>query len=168
MFPVSTIATINDMTSKRPLDDPRLTAVGLLIEVHQGLTAKFSPRLSDHGLSENEFEILLRLGRTPGGRLRMSDLAAQTSLTTSGVTRVVDRLERSGKVTRETCDTDRRGTWARITEKGLGKVSETVADHVVDIERWYTGQLTPEQLEGLTSALRIVRDAVRPDAVAGL
>ena len=153
------------MTS--PLNDDRLTAFGLLMEVHQGLSAKFAGGLAAHGLSDNEFEILLRLGRTPSGRMRMSDLAAQTTLTTSGVTRVVDRLERSGLVSRESCDRDRRSTWAAISSAGTAKVSAAVTDHVADIEAWYTGLLTPEQLRELVATLRVVRDAVRPDAVAG-
>lgn len=153
------------MTS--PLDDDRLTAFGLLREVYQGLSDKCAASLAAHGLSDNEFEILLRLGRTSSGRMRMSDLAAQTTLTTSGVTRVVDRLERAGLVDRESCDRDRRGTWAAITSAGTTTVSAAVTDHVADIEKSYTGLLTPDQLSELINALRIVRDAVRPDAVAG-
>ena len=156
------------MATTRIIDDDRLTAVGLLVEVHRGLTNKFAARLAQHGLSENELEILLRLGRTPNCRLRMSDLAAQTSLTTSGVTRVVDRLERAGLVARSSCDTDRRGTWAVLTDDGLERVTAAVADHIEDVDRWYTGLLTPEQLTALTDALRIVRDTVRPEAVAGV
>lgn len=156
------------MTTKRILDDDRLTAVGLLVEVHRGLTSKFSPTLAEHGLSENELEILLRLSRSPNRRLRMSDLAAQTGLTTSGVTRVVDRLERAGVVVRHLCETDRRGTWAVVTPVGLEKVSAAVADHIKDVDRWYTGLLTPQQLQALTQALRVVRDTVRPEAVAGV
>jgi MarR family 2-MHQ and catechol resistance regulon transcriptional repressor len=151
----------------RALDDERLTAVGLLIEVYRGLLTKFAAGLARHGLSENELEILLRLGRTPKGRLRMSDLAAQTGLTSSGVTRVIDRLEQAGVVSRTSCESDRRGTWAEITPLGLEKVTAAAADHIEDIERWYTGLLTREQLAGLTGALRIVRDRVRPEAVAG-
>ena len=79
------------------LDDPRLTVVGLFMEAHEGLTAKFSARFNGHDLSETEFEVLLRLARTPGRRLRMGDLSDQTSLSTSGITRVVDRLERDGQ-----------------------------------------------------------------------
>lgn len=154
-------------TAPAVLDDDRLTSVGLLMEVSQGLTEKFTPALADHGLSVNEFEILLRLGRTPGGRLRMSDLATQTKLTTSGVTRVIDRMERSGLVSRTSCDDDRRGTWAQISGSGRTKVSGAAAQHLEDVEKWFTGQLTPEQLTALTDALRLVRDAVRPDAIAG-
>jgi DNA-binding MarR family transcriptional regulator len=97
----------------------------------------------------------------------MSDLSAQTSLSTSGITRVVDRLERDGLVTRASCDTDRRGTWARITDAGSARISGLIAGHLEDVDRWYTGLLSPAQLEALTDALRVVRDAVHPGAVAG-
>lgn len=152
----------------RAIDDDRLTAVGLLMEVHQGLVDRLSGALAQHGLSSNEFEVLLRVGRTPGNQLRMTDLATQTSLTTSGVTRVVDRLEKSGLIARNSCDVDRRGTWATITESGLERLEETVRDHLVDIERWYTGLLSDDQLAALTDALRVVRDAVRPGSMAGV
>jgi MarR family transcriptional regulator, 2-MHQ and catechol-resistance regulon repressor len=166
IFPSSTIAIVDYMRSDL-LDDPRLTAVGLFMEAHLGLSAKLTPRLHEGGLSETEYEVLLRLGRTPGGRLRMSDLSAQTSLSTSGITRVVDRLERADLATRESCDTDRRGTWARITERGSSRLNDVLVGHLDDIERWYTGRLTPDQLNALTDALRVIRDAVHPDAVAG-
>ncbi|MGH8825761.1 MAG: MarR family winged helix-turn-helix transcriptional regulator [Jiangellaceae bacterium] len=148
-------------------DDPRLTAVGLFIEAHQGLITKLAPRFQEHGLSMTEFEVLLRLARTPYQRLRMSDLAAQTSLSTSGITRVVDRLERDGLVVRESCDTDRRGTWARITAVGTDRIGGVIGGHLDDVEDWFTGLLRPDELRALTDALRVVRDAVHPDAVAG-
>ena len=148
-------------------DDPRLTAVGLFMEAHQGLIAKLTPRFQEHGLSLTEFEVLLRLARTPNQRLRMSDLAAQTSLSTSGITRVVDRLERDGLVVRESCDTDRRGTWARITAVGTDRVGSVIGGHLDDVDNWFTGLLGPDELRALTDALRVVRDAVHPGAVAG-
>jgi MarR family 2-MHQ and catechol resistance regulon transcriptional repressor len=149
------------------LDDPRLTAVGLFMEAHLGLSAKLTPRINEFGLSETEYEVLLRLARTPGGRLRMTDLSAQTSLSTSGITRVVDRLERTDLTVRESCETDRRGTWARITAAGLERLESVLRLHLDDIERWFTGRLDQVQLAALTDALRVVRDAVHPDAVAG-
>ena len=148
-------------------DDPRLTAVGLLMETHQGLITRLAPRFQENGLSLTEFEVLLRLARTPNQRLRMSDLAAQTSLSTSGITRVVDRLERDDLVVRESCDTDRRGTWARITSVGTDRVGGVIGGHLDDVEAWFTGLLSPDELGALTDALRVVRDAVHPDAVAG-
>ncbi|HEU4541862.1 MAG TPA: MarR family transcriptional regulator [Jiangellaceae bacterium] len=150
------------------LDDPRLTAVGLFMEAHLGLSAKLAPRFAAYGLSETEYEVLLRLARTPGGRLRMSDLSAQTSLSTSGITRVVDRLERDGLTSRESCETDRRGTWAQISDAGMERVVSVLGPHLDDVEKWFTGRLTADQLAALTDALRVIRDAVHPNAVAGV
>lgn len=149
------------------LSDPRLTAVGLFMEAHLGLIAKLVPRFAEYGLSETEYEVLLRLARTPGGRLRMSDLSAQTSLSTSGITRVVDRLERDGLTVRKSCETDRRGTWAQLTDAGMQRVVSVLGPHLDDVETWFTGRLTKDQLSALTDALRVIRDAVHPAAIAG-
>ena len=77
-------------------DDERITAIGLLAEAYTGLTARFAAQFAEHDLSQVEFEVLIRLARSTDHQLRMTDLAAQTSLSTSGVTRVVDRMERDG------------------------------------------------------------------------
>jgi Transcriptional regulators len=150
------------------LDDPRLTAAGLLNEVFSGVMARITPTLTEAGLSVIDFETLMRLARTPGQRLRMSDLAAQTNLSTSGVTRVVDRLERDGLVAREACAADRRASYAVITDAGLARLNAVLPQHLADIEAWFTGLLTPEQLDALLDALRTIRDVVRPCATAGL
>jgi MarR family transcriptional regulator, 2-MHQ and catechol-resistance regulon repressor len=148
-------------------DDPRITAMGLLAETIGGLNARYHAQLAEHDLSPAEFEVLLRLARTGGGKLRMSDLAAQTQLTTSGITRVVDRLERDHLVERRACPTDRRGLFAHITDNGRTRLEGVLPGHLAVIERWFTGLLSPGQLDGLLAGLRVVRDAVRPDATAG-
>jgi len=149
------------------IDDPRLTAVGLLAETYAGLTARLGCQIAQHGLSMIEFEVLIRLGRSPGGRLRMTDLAAQTSLTASGVTRVVDRLERDGLVGRTACPTDRRSLYAVVSESGRARLEAILPDHLKMIDEWFTGRLDADQLDNLLAGLRIVRDAVRPGAEAG-
>jgi DNA-binding MarR family transcriptional regulator len=148
-------------------DDPRLTAMGLLAETFTGMQAKFLPAVTAAGLSASDFEVLLRLARSPGERLRMTDLATQAALSTSGVTRVVDRLESRGLVRRETCASDRRGSYAALTEAGRTVLTGVVSEHVRDIDRWFTGLLDAGQLDALLGALRILRDQVRPGATAG-
>ena len=147
--------------------DPRLTAMGLLIETYAGLQAKFAPSLTAAGLATTDFDVLLRLARSAGQRLRMTDLATQTALSTSGITRVVDRLEQRGLVARESCPSDRRGAFAVLTAAGQDLIGGVLAQHVADIDRWLTGLLTADQLNALLSALRVVRDEVRPGATAG-
>ncbi|MEW9531900.1 MarR family winged helix-turn-helix transcriptional regulator [Microbispora sp. NPDC049125] len=148
-------------------DDPRLTAMGLFAEVFAGITSKTSRTLAQGGLSEVDFETLIRLARSPAHRLRMSDLAAQTSLSTSGITRVVDRLERDGLVERHACASDRRASYAVLSEAGAERMRSLLPQHIEDIETWFTGLLTPEQLTDFLAALRVIRDVVRPCATVG-
>jgi DNA-binding MarR family transcriptional regulator len=149
------------------LADARLTAVGLLLEAAGGLSAVLATQLAEHGLASAEFEVLLRIARTPGQAMRMTDLAAQTLLTTSGITRVVDRLERDRLVERRACPTDRRGAFAAITADGLARLDEVLPGHLDLVDTWFTGRLSDSELETMLRHLRTIRDGVRPDATAG-
>lgn len=150
------------------LDDDRLTAAGLLFEAAWGLLDRLDVQIAGQGLGRSEFEALLRLARSPEGRLRMTDLAAQTNLSASGLTRLVDRLQDRGLLTREADATDGRGLLAVVTREGRALVLRVLPEHVALIQEWYLDALTPAQLEGLIGALRAVRSRVRPDAEAGL
>jgi DNA-binding MarR family transcriptional regulator len=149
------------------LEDPRLTAVGLFAEAFSGLTSRFSAQFEEHRLSGVEFEVLMRLARSPQKRLRMTDLAGQTSLSTSGCTRVVDRMDRDGLVRREACATDRRSSYAVITEAGQARLDEVLPGHLELVQKWFIGQLTTDQLDQTLQSLRKIRDAVNPCATAG-
>lgn len=149
------------------VDDERLTTMGLLVEVSEGLIRKIGEQLAEEQLDAAEFGVLLRLCRSPGHRLRMSDLAAQTTLSTSGITRVVDRLQRDGLVERVACRTDRRGFNATLTDAGAERLGRVLPGHLEVVQHWFTGLLDPTELDVLVSSLRTVRDAVRPGATAG-
>jgi DNA-binding MarR family transcriptional regulator len=149
------------------LDDPRFTAIGLFSEAFTGLTSRFAAQFEEHRLSAVEFEVLMRLARSPGNRLRMTDLAGQTSLSTSGVTRVVDRMDRDGMVRREACPSDRRSSYAVITTAGRQRLDEVLPGHLALVQQWFIGQLDPVRLDGMLESLRTIRDAVNPCATAG-
>jgi MarR family transcriptional regulator, 2-MHQ and catechol-resistance regulon repressor len=158
---------MTDDDRTRALTDPRLTAVGLLFEVTQAIESRLAPQLSEHGLSSVEAGVAIRLARSPDTRLRMSDLAAQADLSASGLTRVVDRLERLGLVRRDACVTDRRVTYAVLTQTGLNRVLDVLPGHLAAIDELFTGLLDDDELAGLLGGLRTVRDAIRPTATAG-
>jgi MarR family transcriptional regulator, 2-MHQ and catechol-resistance regulon repressor len=140
-------------------DDRRLTTVGLLFESAAGLRLVLERRLeSNAGLSNQSFDVLIRLARTPGNRLRMSELAAQTTLTPSGLTRSVDRLEDAGLVVRETCPEDRRGAFAALTAGGKAVMDEAIPRHVAHIDELLQGVLTVEEEHLLEALLRKLRD----------
>lgn len=142
--------------------DDRLTAAGLVVETSAGIREVIEAELEELGVSGSAFEILLRLARSPGHRLRMSELAAQSTLTNSGLTRLVDRLQAARLVAREPCPTDRRGFFAVITPAGLERVVQILPSHLVTVDRVLTSVLEPEELAVFLGALRKVRAVVRP------
>ena len=142
--------------------DDRLTALGLLVETHAGVTEVFERQLESLGVSGSAFEVMIRLARSDGHRLRMTELADQSTLTNSGLTRLVDRLEAAGLVGREPCETDRRGSFATLTPAGLEKVLGVLPDHVATIDRILTGVLDADELGAFLGALRKVRAVVKP------
>lgn len=146
------------------LDDPRLTTMGLLMEVQAGLRAATEPDLEAHGLSWSAFDVLIRLARSPARRLRMTDLAEQTTLSNSGLTRVIDRVLGAGLVERIRDDHDKRVYYAVITPAGLERVLGALPSHLDLIEQALTGVLPDEDLAVLERALRTVRAVVKPGA----
>ena len=99
--------TVRSIPVVDELKDDRLTLVGLLFESSSALRAQLDRRLAeDVDLPLQWFELLIRLARSPGHHLRMSDLAAQTGLTPSGLTRAIDRLAAAGLVERVPCESD--------------------------------------------------------------
>lgn len=147
------------------VEHPLLTTVGLLVESNAGLLLAAERRLDTAtGLSVQWFEVLLRLVRTPGRRLRMSDLAAQTTLSASGLTRVVDRLEAAGLVRREACPSDRRGAFATLTDDGERRIAHAVPVHIEHMVEILEGTFAADELAALTGLLRRLRDVVNPEA----
>jgi DNA-binding MarR family transcriptional regulator len=145
----------------RVLGDERLTVLGLFAETWASLTARANAHL--------EFEVCLRLARSPEGLLRMSDLAAQTSLTSSGITRVVDRLVERGLVSRRSCATDRRTTYAVISETGRGLLAQVLPGHLALAEEWVMDPLRDSAtgVDDFVAGLRALRDHGAPCATAG-
>lgn len=147
------------------LEDPRITLTGLFFETHAGLHGELSKALKDEcELPMQWFELLLRLARTPAGALRMSELAEQSTLTASGLTRAIDRLVDAGFVCRESCESDRRGYFAVITESGRERVEAAVGAHLRHVEDCFTGVLDAGERDQLEAILRKLRDRVMPHA----
>lgn len=153
------------MAADDVVDDQRLTTVGMLFESAAGLRRIFEQRLaSDSELSNQAFDVLIRLARTPGNRLRMSELAGQTSLTPSGLTRSVDRLEHAGMVARETCPEDRRGAFAVLTPRGQSVMDRAIPNHIAHIDEVLEGILTVDEEQRLAELLRKLRDRIHDTA----
>jgi len=144
--------------------DP-VTLIGLVFESASGLHREVGPSLErDHGLPVQSAEVLIRLARSPGGRMRMTDLAAQTALTPSGLTRAVDRLAEAGLVAREACPSDRRGSYAALTPTGRTKMDEALDCHRRQLVQLLDGVFERHEHAELVVLLRRLRDRVNPGA----
>lgn len=144
------------------LDDPRIEAYGMLLEAHNELHNALQRDLdAAAGLPVGWLSVLIRLARSPGERLRMTVLARDMTMSTSGLTRLIDRMEAEGMVAREACAEDRRGLLAVLTEEGREVLDSTTPCHIADLERLLGGALDDADLARLTDLLRRVRDHVR-------
>jgi DNA-binding MarR family transcriptional regulator len=149
-----------ERTSAGPGGTDRLTPWQLFLQAHSALIDRLEDELREAtGLPLTWFEVLLHLTRAPGGRLRMSDLARSLLLSKSGVTRLVDRMEDAGLVTRGSCPSDRRGSFAVITTKGRTAYEKAAPVHFAGVDEHFLGRLTQAEARALTSALRKVRDS---------
>lgn len=148
------------MTTKTATcDDERITAFGMLLEAHAAVTGAVNRELeATAGMPITWFEVLIRLSRSPGEHLRMSDLAGQVGLSHSGLTRLVDRLIAAGLIQREACPDDRRGAFAVLTDAGGEALGAALAGHLESIERHLAAPLGSEGMTALTDLLRTVRD----------
>ena len=106
-----------------------------LLRAHSSLTRQLSAQLTaEHDLTLSDFEVLLRLSRAPDRRMRRVDLADQVLLSASGVTRLLDGLERQGYVERAACASDRRVVYAVLTDAGLERLRSAAASHFGQVD----------------------------------
>jgi len=128
-------------------------AFGALVRAHAATTRRLNTQLiADHGLTISDYEVLLRLSWAPDRQMRRVDLAEEVLLTASGITRLLDGLERSGFVERGTCDTDRRVVYAVLTEAGRTKLEEAAESHFAQIDTLFA-QLEGDELDDLKALL---------------
>lgn len=98
-------------------------------------------------LTHVEFEVLLRLSWSEGKRMRIQDLAAESILTRSGVSRMVERLEKAGLVRREEAPEDRRGAYAVLTEAGAQRFQRAAQLHAECVQTHFINKFTQEDLQ---------------------
>jgi DNA-binding MarR family transcriptional regulator len=113
---------------------------------------------TSHGLSLNDYGVLVHLSETPDGSLRMSDLADRLLISRSGLTRRVDGLVRDGWVIRRACPKDGRGSLAELTPAGLELLKESAPTHVAGVRRYLIDALG--DLDGLSRGLARVEEAL--------
>jgi DNA-binding MarR family transcriptional regulator len=147
--------------------DHRLVAWGEFLRAHAAVKAKLERELlTERGLQLTWYEVLLHLdGRS--GELRMQELARSVLLSKSGLTRLIDRMESAGLVVRQTCESDRRGSFVSITPEGARVFRAAAPVHLRGIAEHFTSHLSAEELAVLQGALARVADAADESAAGG-
>ena len=139
-----------------------------MLRAHASLLRDMDAELTaTHGLALRSYEVLLHLEDAPRHRLRMSDLSHSVLLSASGVSRLVDRLERAGLVRRERCSADGRGYWAVLTTRGEGSFREARATHLAGVRRLFLRHFAGDDLARLADYWeRVLPGATQPVAPA--
>jgi DNA-binding MarR family transcriptional regulator len=121
---------------------------------HSAITRELSAQLQrEHGLTLNDYEVLLLLSRAEGGRMRRVDLAQTILLTASGITRLLEGLERAGFVCKETCASDARVSYAKLTEEGATKLVEARVTHLRGVDELFLSRYSGSELTTLAELL---------------
>ncbi|RKN09342.1 MarR family winged helix-turn-helix transcriptional regulator [Streptomyces radicis] len=128
------------------------------LEVSKLLTHRLERDLQPFGLTMNDYEILVILSESDERRMRMSDLAAGTLQSKSRLSHQITRMERAGLVRREDCDSDKRGLFAVLTERGWETMREVAPHHVASVRRHFVDLLAPDDLQTLRRSLAPVAE----------
>jgi len=125
-----------------------------LLRGHAAVRRSLSIQLhADHGLTVNDYEALLVLSRAEGKQRRRIDLAQELQLTASGVTRLLDGLEKHGLVEKGSCASDARVTYAVLTKAGERKLDEAACSHVAAVRALFEERYTADELGTLAELL---------------
>jgi DNA-binding MarR family transcriptional regulator len=121
-----------------------------LLRIHSALVkALDSELLAAHSLPLTSYEVLINLQAAPGRRRRMAELADGVLLSRSGMTRLVDRLEREGLLERDACTDDGRGTYAVLTDKGEALLDEARRTHLDGVRERFLQRFDADELRML-------------------
>ena len=142
------------MTSPISHHDPRLAAWQTFLRAHAHVVRALERELSDdQALALTDYDVLVQLSAAEHRRLRMSELADRLLLSRSGITRLVDRLAADGLVERVTCDDDRRGQWASLTDAGHERLRRASPIHLRGVAEHFLDRLSADEVAALERTL---------------
>ena len=148
------------MTTSPPIPsprDPRLDAWRAFLFAHAQVRRQLERELQiEQAMGLGEYEVLLLLAGSEARRLRMSELADRLVLSRSGVTRLIDRLQADGLAERGSCDTDRRGAWAILTDAGYNRLRDASPTHLRGVGEHFLDRIPADELEAMRRTLERV------------
>jgi DNA-binding MarR family transcriptional regulator len=151
--------TTNSKANCAPLSERELTAWSGFLRAHAQLIRDLDVELQEaHGLPLTWYDVLIQLELSPEKQLRMSELADSVLLSRSGLTRLVDRMEREGLVSRCRFEEDARGLLCQITEDGRARLKEANDTHIAGVRERFVDRFSGAELEALGAMLQRVHE----------
>jgi DNA-binding MarR family transcriptional regulator len=139
-----------------------------LLRAHACLAKRLDAALDQaHGLPLSSYEVLDRLEDASGGRMRMCDLAEQAQISRSGLTRLVDRLERDRLLERCSCAHDARGSFACLTAGGRRRLEEARVTHMAVVREQFFSRFSEAELSVLADMCQRIAPCSGADSSAG-
>jgi DNA-binding MarR family transcriptional regulator len=118
---------------------------------------------ANHKVSLATYDVLVQLVEAPEHRLRMSELADAVLLSRSGLTRLVDRMQREGLVERQPDPYDARGLFTVLTAAGLAALKDAAVVHLAGVDELVLSRLTEGELRGMYELMSKI-DPLVPEA----
>ena len=139
----------------KKITDLELETWRLFITTNARIIDRIDTNLRDaQQIPLNWYDVLIELHEAPDNRLRMSELAERVLLTRSGLTRLVDRLEKEGYLTREIDPSDRRGFYAIITDAGRNAMKSAWPNYATSINDLFAQHLSDDEAKLLTDIFK--------------
>jgi DNA-binding MarR family transcriptional regulator len=133
----------------------QLAAWRSFLRAHATITRTLESELvAEQDLSLAAYDVLVQLAEAPQRRLRMTELADAVLLSRSGVTRLVDRMELAGMVSRGRVESDGRGVAAELTDAGLSRLRVASRTHLAGVVRHFVACLDDDDLAVLERITR--------------
>jgi DNA-binding MarR family transcriptional regulator len=130
---------------------PAFLAWYAMLQVSTRLTERLNAELEEQvGIPLSWFEVLAQLHWAPDECGRMGELADGLLLSRGGVTRLIARMEDAGLVRRETPATDRRATFAHLTDAGREAFARALPAQVANMHRLFHAPLSDQDLADLS------------------
>jgi DNA-binding MarR family transcriptional regulator len=143
------------------LREDQLAVWRAFVNAHAGVIRKIEKDLAErHQVPLIWYDVLVALYQSPGKKLRMTELADKVVLTPSGITRLVEKLEKEGLVRRERTEEDRRGAYTVLTREGKRAFLKAWPTYEQGIQQYFVSQLSEDECRIVGDGLnRIARSS---------
>lgn len=150
-------------TTRAAVPDTQLAAWRAFLEAHARVIEVLSRELREEtDLPLSWYDVLVHLSEAPDGQLRMQELADAVLLSKSGLTRLIDRMQRDGLVTRSACPDDRRGTYAQLTTAGRNRLRDAAPTHLRGVRDHFADLFDDDEAFQLQRLLQRVAEGQPP------